>query len=150
MPTPPATAEEVEVLWKYPGPIVGVFYSDDDYWHERVLLWKVRQKEWYVFTPDGDVYPESFQLEPANGPSRYRLKGAHFRYWSDLRATFRAPLTREELRSRIGEAISDLGGEVLEPGAWRPDHVILPDGSEANPLNYLGTLLGRVKFHHVA
>lgn len=148
MPNLQATVEEVEVLLRYPGQTVYVYYSDDDVWHERVLLWKVKEREWYILTPDGDVYAESFNLDPQLGPSKYRVKGTHFKNWSDLRKPiyrFRQPLTREDLRNKILEAIGDLGNEVQSAGAWRPEHVLLPSGDFTNPYNFLGHALGRVR-----
>ena len=29
-------------------------------WHERVLLWKLRESEWIIVTPHGDRYVEDF------------------------------------------------------------------------------------------
>eukprot|EP00438_Fugacium_kawagutii_P022866 Skav226462 [mRNA] locus=scaffold1781:97140:98588:+ [translate_table: standard] len=148
MPVLPAPVEEVEVSLKYPGQVVCVFYSDDNMWHERVLLWKVRERLWMILTPDGDMCQESFELGPLNGPSKYSIQGVHFTNRSELRKPvyrFRQPLTRDELRDRITDAIRDLGGEVLAAGAWRPDHIVLPDRSEANPYNFLGAVLGRVR-----
>lgn len=125
MPTRQATVGEVEDLLRYPGQMVCVFYVDDDVWHERILLWKVRQRLWYILTPDGDVYQESFELDPQEGPSKYSIQGVHFRVRSDLRKPvyrIRQPLTREELRDRIEEAIKDCWGleaRLCDPPKWR-------------------------------
>lgn len=148
MPVLPARVDEVEALLRYPGQMVFVYCSDDSVWHERLLLWKVQEKLWYILTPDGDVYQESFELNPENGPSKYSIQGVHFNNRSQLRKPvyrFRQPLSRQEFRDRVAEAIRDLGNEVLAAGAWRPDHMVMPDGTQVNPYNFLGDLLGRVR-----
>ena len=64
MAGPRRTGDEVEELRKcLPGQSIAVYYSDDTYWHERVLLWKVEDSSWYIVTPDDDVYCEDLSLE---------------------------------------------------------------------------------------
>ena len=43
-----------------PGRRILLWYDDDEVWHERVLLWPTSSDmtSWWVYTPDGDVYPE--------------------------------------------------------------------------------------------
>ena len=34
---------------------MAVYYDDDVYWHERLVLWKLSDSEWFVLTPDLDT-----------------------------------------------------------------------------------------------
>ena len=33
-------------------------YSDDDVWRERIAIWRVNDREWFVLTPDSDLHSE--------------------------------------------------------------------------------------------
>ena len=63
----PRHDDEAVVFWsaRMPGHRVLVWYSDDDVWHERLLLWPSRditgrrtRDRWVICTPDRDVYEE--------------------------------------------------------------------------------------------
>ncbi|CAK0801976.1 unnamed protein product, partial [Prorocentrum cordatum] len=44
------------------GRLILVWYGGGEaYWHERLLLCKVRETTWIIVTPDGDVYPEDIR-----------------------------------------------------------------------------------------
>ena len=70
--------EEAAFLNKLlPGRRVGVYYPDDDLWHERLLLYPVVPKtgEWYVLTPDDDVYVENVAANDDEGCTRAFMCG---------------------------------------------------------------------------
>ena len=56
-----------------PGQIWAVFFEDDVYWHERLLLWRAGENQWYVLTPDLDLYVEDWSLGGGEGP--VKIKG---------------------------------------------------------------------------
>ena len=145
MAGPRRTGDEVEELRKcLPGQSVAVYYSDDTYWHERVLLWKDVGDSWYIVTPDDDVYCEDLSLESDEGPSRMKIKGFHFDYWGNLRAPvyrFKAPLEDEELKTHLGTALADLGPKVFESDAWRPRGIQRKDKTVVSATAFLGRLL---------
>ena len=59
-------------------------YSDDTMWHERILIWKGRSPAgWFVLTPDLDLYEQNCD-SPAQGPSRFRIKGEQVHFYSRL------------------------------------------------------------------
>ena len=62
-----------------------LYYSDDTYWHDRVLIWKVADTSWYVLMPDYVLHEESFTLTGDDGPAKLKVKGLHFEYFSRLR-----------------------------------------------------------------
>ena len=55
-----------------PGSKVGVWYTGDSVWHERILLYPVDIGigTWVVRTPDGDQYVEQLDCRGPNGCSR--------------------------------------------------------------------------------
>ena len=62
-----------------PGDRLAVWYSDDDVYHERILIWKVSAASWFILTPDQDLYEEVFD-DPSNGPQHFKIKGVHYRF----------------------------------------------------------------------
>ena len=50
-----------------PGEYIIVWYSDDNVWHERLLIWKRADGSWEILTPDGDKYCEDLRKN-GNGP----------------------------------------------------------------------------------
>ena len=86
-----------------PGQILAVFYSDDVVWHERLLLWRHGPDCWFILTPDLDLYAEDLGMRGEDGPSRVKVKGQDFKYWSRVGGTayrFSAPVsTDDSLRS---------------------------------------------------
>ena len=52
-----------------PGSRILAWYSDDDMWHERIIIWKGQAEHgWYVVTPDLDLYEEDYGLTGMDGP----------------------------------------------------------------------------------
>ena len=63
------------------GDAVLVWYSDDNVFHERCLLWPGRDDHWAVPTPDNDVYVEDLSCKggrrtDAGGAPARRQEGA--------------------------------------------------------------------------
>ena len=111
-----------------PGQIWAVFFEDDVYWHERLLLWRAGENQWYVLTPDLDLYVEDWSLGGGEGPVKIKQKGTDFRYWSRVDGSsyrFAEPIVDDQqLRSYIKQAYRD---GVDQPGFdpdWRPSHVV--------------------------
>ena len=64
-------------------------------------------KAWWIVTPDFDVYPEMFDLDGRAGPSRVRIKGTHFTYWSRFREPtyrFSDALSEDEFKGYVEKA----------------------------------------------
>ena len=59
-----------------------MWYTDDDVYHERILVWRVDEDTWYVLTPDRDLYPEGWSGRSDEGPISFKLKDVDFRYFS--------------------------------------------------------------------
>eukprot|EP00435_Cladocopium_sp_Y103_P060752 s373_g22.t1 len=59
--------------------VLAVFFEDDVYWHERLLLWRYDDESWYILTPDLDIYAENLSGSGADGPSKVQTKGVDFR-----------------------------------------------------------------------
>lgn len=133
-----------------PGDNLAVFYSDDTVWHERIVLWPAKRGTgsghiWWVVTPDFDVYPEDLH-DPEEGPSRVRIRGKTFKYWSRFSSPtyrFAEALTDEDRQKYMTEAIQ----QIKAAGDWeetdRPSKVIDARGSEVLPHNYLRILVPR-------
>jgi hypothetical protein len=63
---------------------VSVSLLADDFWHERIMLWKFLIGDWIAMSPDGDVYGEDVECNTRRGPSSMRLLGLDFSLPSDL------------------------------------------------------------------
>ena len=75
-----AREDAAEVLSSsLPGQIAVVWYSDDNVYHERLMVWKVTDTKWYVLTPDGDLYAEDWSGLVDDGPVSFKLKGKDFK-----------------------------------------------------------------------
>ena len=61
------------VLEHSPGDTLAHRYQDDDCWHERKALWRVKEGVWVVITPDSDVYAEDLR-GVADGPAGSRSR----------------------------------------------------------------------------
>ena len=108
-----------------PGDRLAVWYSDDDVYHERILIWKVSAASWFILTPDQDLYEEVFD-DPSNGPQHFKIKGVHYRFNSWLRGgiyRFAADPTEEEMKGHIFSALDEMGKAQLSPSDWLPPHV---------------------------
>ena len=111
-----------------PGQIWAVFFEDDTYWHERLLLWRAAENQWYVLTPDLDLYTEDWSLGGGDGPVKIKLKGTDFRYWSRVGGSsyrFAEPIADDQqLRSYIKRAYRDGLDQAGFDADWRPSHVV--------------------------
>lgn len=128
-----------------PGQILAVFYSDDTYWHERVLVWRCSDEEWFVLTPDDDLYPENLACAGDDGPSKMKIKGVDFKYWSRVGGAayrFAKPLdTDDSFRAYIKQAFRE-GQQLANFDAdWRPSHIVDVKGVMQPSESYLGSAL---------
>ena len=57
-----------------PGQTAAVFYSDDNVWHERLLLWRFQDGTWYILTPDQDLYAEDLRCLGGDGPIKVKIR----------------------------------------------------------------------------
>ena len=119
-------AEAMAYLNIQPGQVLGVFYSDDTEWHERLALWRVQDGIWVLHTPDGDTYAEDLRGVP-DGPAKVKIKGIDFVYWSRIGGpSYRFAQYPSEgdlkglIRKGFEEAIQE---EACDP-AWRPSSVV--------------------------
>ena len=104
----------------YPGLRIGVWYSDDTVWHERLLLYPVSEKEWVIRTPDGDQYIEQIDALDPNGSSKLALCGPKGQAPDVLGGKFYRFAERaddDELRQMIGTAKGQAkeGGSTITP-----------------------------------
>ena len=68
------------------GTKVVVFYTDDDVWHERLILLPSREENTYwIITPDGDIYEEDLGGKAIDGPDRVRVVPPGVRTLANLR-----------------------------------------------------------------
>ena len=76
------------------GGVIGVWYSDDKVWHERLFLFKYHDGSWDILTPDRDRYREyicadrtsegpskAFLCSPGSGP--WFSVGSFYRFAAD-------------------------------------------------------------------
>ncbi|CAK0894060.1 unnamed protein product, partial [Prorocentrum cordatum] len=107
------------------GSYVAVFYTEDDVWHERQILFQVDAQHWVVYTPDGDMYIENVMAgDPDSGPCRAAILPADGTLPFFLRGKtyrFRDFPDEQRLLDLINEgyqlAVSE-GGEVVGPTAY--------------------------------
>ena len=68
------------------GTKVVVFYTDDDVWHERLILLPSREENTYwIITLDGDIYEEDLGGKAIDGPDRVRVVPPQLRTLANLR-----------------------------------------------------------------
>ena len=91
-----------------PGQTWAVFFEGDTYWHERLLLWRLSENVWYVLTSDLNLYPEDWSLTGGDEPSKKKLNGLDFRWWSRVGGSsyrFANPIVDDQqLRSYVKQA----------------------------------------------
>ena len=128
-----------------PGQVLAVFFEDDVYWHERLLLWRHDDDSWYILTPDLDVYAENLSGSGADGPSKVKTKGVDFRYWSRVGGSsyrFANPISDDQmLRSYIKQAYRAGLKEDDFDADWRPEHVVDAKGVVQPFSQFLGDRL---------
>ena len=90
------------------GTKVVVFYTDDDVWHERLVLLPSRDENTYwIITPDADIYEEDLGGKAINGPDRVRVVPPGVRTLANLRRgvyRFRDDPTDSFLEEKVREA----------------------------------------------
>ena len=140
-----ATVEELSFR---PGQNLAVWYVDDSMWHERLVLWPdMRPGEvssWWILTPDLDVYSERYDLNPAEGPSRVRIKGTTFKYWSRFSEPtyrFRDALEDDEVKSYMKQVIEDIKNDGSWDDSKIPEKIFNRAGKEETSTAYLGRVL---------
>ena len=136
-----ACAESAFLSELRPGCRVGVYYPDDSLWHERMLLYPVRASkgEWYVLTPDSDVYIENVIGGDAEGSTRSFLCGPlrerpaiaagkfyRFREWPGTQALRRYVVDCRALVSGSEHEVTD------------PNKVITPSDQELDFYKFIG------------
>ena len=128
-----------------PGQILAVYYSDDVVWHERLLLWRHGPDCWFILTPDLDLYAEDLGMRGEDGPSRVKVKGQDFKYWSRVGGTayrFSAPVsTDDSLRSYIRQAFREGLKDDSFDREWRPEHVVDVKGLLQPCQDFLGDMV---------
>ena len=110
-----------------PGDTLAHWYLEDEYWHERKALWRVKEGVWVVVTPDLDIYSEDLR-GVADGPSRCKVKGVHFRYWSRVGGSsykFAAPIPENELKTLIRRGYEVAALEEDFDPELRPSEVVV-------------------------
>lgn len=111
-----------------PGQTLAVFYEDDTLWHERLLLWRLNDGCWFVLTPDLDIYAEDVSGSGVDGPSRVKVKGQDFRYWSRVGGAsyrFAAPVADDaSFQSYVRKALIEARKEADFDEDWRPTHFV--------------------------
>ncbi|CAK0855451.1 unnamed protein product, partial [Prorocentrum cordatum] len=99
-----------EAFWSelLPGGYVAVFYSDDNVWHERLLLGQVDAQHWVIETPDHDMYVENILCSsPEDVPCRAVVledSGALLVFLRGRTYRFKEYLGEEDLLARLREA----------------------------------------------
>ena len=101
------------------GKTLAVWFSDDHVWHERLVLWPsgTTPTSYYILTPDDDVYVEELDPGVNDGPTRTRIKGDTFNYWSRFREgtyRFSQGVDDDEFKRSIEIAIK----ESKDAGTW--------------------------------
>ena len=115
-----------------PGRRLATYYSDDNVWHERIAIWRVNAYEWFVLTPDSDLYPEILTGGQVDGPVKVKIQGEDFRYWSRVGGTvyrFRENIEDSVLRDRINEARVEAQSLAGYDSQWFPSDVIDSSGA---------------------
>ena len=131
----------LKLLSRLPGQIAAVWYSDDEVFHERIMIWRVDALTWYVLTPDRDLYAENFSGTSDNGPVSFKLKGGDFNYFSRLGQPvyrFDGHPSNEEFKEYVETALKELGILGKADMGWRPQKIFDMDGAEHEATAFLG------------
>ena len=98
-----------------------------------------------VVTPDLDVYAEDLQ-GVADGPSRCKVKGVHFRYRSRVGGSiykFAAPIPEGELKTLIRRGYEVAALEEDFDSEWRPSEVVVGETAMDFQEFFVGAFLPR-------
>ena len=134
----------LKLLSRLPGQIAAVWYSDDEVFHERIMIWRVDALTWYVLTPDRDLCAENFSGTSDNGPVSFKLEGGDFKYFSRLGQPvyrFDGYPSNEEFKEYVETALKELGILGKADMGWRPQKIFDMDGAEHEATAFLGRLL---------
>ena len=128
------------------GKTLAVWFSDDDVWHERLILWPsgTTSTSYYILTPDDDIYVEELDPGVSDGPVRTRIKGDTFNYWSRFREgtyRFAQAVDDDGFKRSVETAIK----ESKDAGTWDeakvPPTLLDRKGREVSTTAYLGRLV---------
>eukprot|EP00438_Fugacium_kawagutii_P003619 Skav206460 [mRNA] locus=scaffold2468:15414:16719:- [translate_table: standard] len=124
------------------GTTLALWCPDDDVWHERLVVFPSVSSPaaYYIVTPDKDVYIE--ELATGEGPSRARIRGTTFTYWSRFRESsyqFSDVVDEEECRKYMRSAVK----ELRDPGSFGENKVTTTmldrKGREVGTMAYVGS-----------
>jgi len=108
------------------------------------VLWQLKPGFWFILTPDLDLYAEDLRMMGGDGPTKVKLKGHDFRYWSRVGGAsyrFAAPLDGEDrLKGYIRQAFQEGLQAPDFDRAWRPANVVTVQGALCPLQDYLGDL----------
>ena len=140
-----ADAEEVLSI-RHPGQVAIVWYSDDNVYHERLMIWRSNPTTWFVLTPDGDFYQEDWSGLGDDGPVSFKVKGKgmDFQYFSRITQPvyrFREYPDDETFKGYIEQALTELGELGTGTFSWTPRKIYQMDGREVEASEFLGRLL---------
>ena len=97
-------------------------------------------------TPDFDIYPEDLSCSGGEGPSRVKVKGQDFKYWSRVGGAsyrFASPVSDDQqLRAHIKQAFRDAMKEADFDQSWRPATVTDVTGAAQPAEEFLKGVLG--------
>ena len=140
-----ARDDAVEVLSSCPpGQLAVVWYSDDSVYHERLMVWRAGDTEWFVLTPDGDFYREDWSGHSDEGPISFKLKKTDFSHFSRISQPvyrFSSYPDDDRFRELVEEALNELGELGSGSLSWTPRKVIDMKGKEVEASPYLGRLI---------
>ena len=98
-----------------------------------------------MLTPDFDIYCEDLTCSGGDGPSRVKVKGEDFRYWSRVGGSayrFASPISDDQqLRAHIKQAFRLATKEPGFDQGWRPDTVMDAKGVVQQSEVFLGGVL---------
>lgn len=127
-----------------PGQLAVVWYSDDSVYHERLMVWRAGDTEWFVLTPDGDFYREDWSGHSDEGPISFKLKKTDFSHFSRISQPvyrFSSYPDDDRFRELVEEALNELGELGSGSLSWTPRKVIDMKGKEVEASPYLGRLI---------
>ena len=104
------------------GDAVLAWYDDDSVYHERAVLWPMKEGRTVIATPDGDVYAEDLSGNDVDGPARARALAPDRKLPRLGYGTYRfgAWPSDEELRGMIREAHAVAAAADPESAARHP------------------------------
>ena len=95
-----------------------------------------------ILTPDGDMYVEDLRCAGGDGPTKMKVKGVDFTYWSRVGGRaykFRDHPSPEKFRAHVRAARLELEAEPGFDALWLPTHVMDDTGGLVEASAFLGT-----------